>query len=212
MIRRVCSALAIFAASLLLACVADAPTATTPTQSAPSLVAAKTPTPTVSSTIDVGWEVRRLFDTWARAFRAHDAKLLHSTLNQRLLELCRLEDMQAWIEELGPRMPALEVAAVFVDVDNANRGWAELRIGSAGDGGGDEYYPLVPFSGFLLILLIWKTGIGALGSRYCQVSPKPAPLPDRNTPPPEKSRFSRHSRHGLHRLGINLRSRAGPAL
>ena len=50
--------------------------------------------------------------------------------------------------------------------------------------------PWFRFPAFL-ILLIWKTSIGALGYQYCQDSPKPAPLPDRNTPPPEKSRISR---------------------
>ena len=74
--------------------------------------------------------------------------------------------MQPWIEELGTRMPALEVAAVFVDVDDANRGWAELLIGSAGDGDGDEYYPLVPFSGFPYPLDMenehWRAGLPVL--------------------------------------------------
>ena len=124
-------AMAIAAGSLLMACSSDAPTATR----------AQSPSgnETVASAGNARSEVQQLFESWAVAFQTRDAGLLHSTLNQELSGLCRVEDMQPWIEALAP-MPELGVAALFVDVDNPDRAFAELSVGSDVYVTGDEYY------------------------------------------------------------------------
>ena len=90
---------------------------------------------------EIKQEVQELFDIWVQSFQSQNAALLESTLTQRLSQMCKLDRMQPWIEEVGPLMPALEVLSVYVDPLNPNHTIAELNIGTY-----DVGRAIVPFA------------------------------------------------------------------
>ena len=73
-------------------------------------------------------EVQVLFDTMQEAFRAADAGLLRSTMPKDLALLCPAESMEPWLLENGPRIQAFELASVFIDAEDPDRGMAQLAL------------------------------------------------------------------------------------
>ena len=73
-------------------------------------------------------EVQHLFDTVLKAFRSGDAALLRSTMSRDLALLCPTENMEPWILENGPRIQAFELASVFIDAEDPDRGMAQLTL------------------------------------------------------------------------------------
>ena len=106
--------------SALTACSGQAPTPETGAQ-----VAHLTET---AAGIEIKKEIRRLFDTLLEAFRTADAALLRSTMPQDLALLCTAESMEPWILENGPRIQAFELASVFIDAEDPDRGMAQLDL------------------------------------------------------------------------------------
>ena len=79
-------------------------------------------------TTTTGQEVQRLFDTLLTAFRTADAALLRSTMPRDLALLCPAESMEPWLLENGPRIQAFELASVFIDAEDPDRGMAQLAL------------------------------------------------------------------------------------
>ena len=75
---------------------------------------------------DPGDSVQRLFDTWAEAYRTHDARPLRSTLTRDLATKCELETLKAWIERIGPNVAPFEVKSVYFNTNNPEKALAEL--------------------------------------------------------------------------------------
>ena len=73
--------------------------------------------------------VQQLFDTWNRALMEDDAALFHSILTRELAESCGLEELQSWLEQDEEFFAEFEVTAVFLDVTDPTRAFAELVAG-----------------------------------------------------------------------------------
>ena len=73
-------------------------------------------------------EVQALFNTLLEAYRTADAALLRSTMPRDMALLCPAESMEPWILENGPRIRAFELASVFIDAEDPNRGMAQLDL------------------------------------------------------------------------------------
>ena len=73
-------------------------------------------------------EVQRLFGTLLTAFRTADAALLRSTMTRDLALLCPEDSMEPWLLENGPRIQAFELASVFIDAEDPDRGMAQLAL------------------------------------------------------------------------------------
>ena len=75
-----------------------------------------------------GQEVQRLFGTLLTAFRRADAAMLRSTMPRDLALLCPAESMEPWLLENGPKIQAFELASVFIDAEDPDRGMAQLTL------------------------------------------------------------------------------------
>ena len=73
-------------------------------------------------------EVQRLFDDLLTAFRTADTSPLRSTMPNDLAMLCPEQSMTPWLEENGSGIQAFEVASVFVDARDPDRGVAQLAL------------------------------------------------------------------------------------
>ena len=73
-------------------------------------------------------EVQRLFETLLTAFRSANPALLRSTMTSELALLCPAESMEPWLLENGPRIQAFELASVFIDAEDPDRGMAQLAL------------------------------------------------------------------------------------
>lgn len=73
-------------------------------------------------------EVQSLFGTLLTAFRTVDAALLRSTMTRDLALLCPEESVGPWLLENGPRIQAFEIASVFIDAEDPDRGMAQLAL------------------------------------------------------------------------------------
>ena len=73
--------------------------------------------------------VQHLFDTWNRALEEDDAALFHSILARELAESCGLDELQSWLERDGGFLAEAVVTAVFLDVADPTRAFAELTDG-----------------------------------------------------------------------------------
>lgn len=78
--------------------------------------------------MEIRKETQALFDTLQEAFRTADAGLLHSTMPRDLALLCPAESMEPWLLENGPRIQAFELASVFIDAEDPDRGMAQLAL------------------------------------------------------------------------------------
>ncbi len=78
--------------------------------------------------MEIKKEIQALFDTLLEAFRTADAGLLRSTMPQDLALLCPAESMEPWLLENGPRIQAFELASVFIDAEDPDRGMAQLAL------------------------------------------------------------------------------------
>jgi hypothetical protein len=79
-------------------------------------------------TTTTGQEVQHLFDTVLKALRSGDAALLRSTMPRDMALLCPTENMEPWILENGRRIQAFELASVFIDAEDPDRGMAQLAL------------------------------------------------------------------------------------
>ena len=79
-------------------------------------------------TTTTGQEVQRLFGTLLTAFRRADATMLRSTMPRDLALLCPAESMEPWLLENGPKIQAFELASVFIDAEDPDRGMAQLTL------------------------------------------------------------------------------------
>ena len=111
------------------------PTPTTPVDPSPTLI----PTPTMGpppaaqasnserNSDDVPKvAVQRLFDTWNQALRENDAALFHSLLTEELAGSCGLDELQSWLDQDEEFFAETEVTAVFLDVADPSRAFAEI--------------------------------------------------------------------------------------
>ena len=73
--------------------------------------------------------VQQLFDTWNRALKEDDAALFHSILTRELAESCGLDELQSWLEQNEEFFAETVVTAVFLDVADPTRAFAELTAG-----------------------------------------------------------------------------------
>ena len=73
--------------------------------------------------------VQQLFDTWNRALKEDDAALFHSILTRELAESCGLDELQSWLEQDEEFFAETVVTAVFLDVTDPTRAFAELVAG-----------------------------------------------------------------------------------
>ncbi len=120
------------------------PTPTASADPSPTLVPTPTPGPPLAATeiathaaaqasnagrdSDHGTKVavQQLFDTWGRALRDDDAALFHSILTSELAESCGLDELQSLLEQDVEFFPEAMVAAVFLDVTDPTRAFAEI--------------------------------------------------------------------------------------
>ena len=70
--------------------------------------------------------VQRLFDTWNQALREDDAALFYSLLTEELAENCGLDELQSWLDQEEEFLAEAVVAAVFLDVADPTRAFAEI--------------------------------------------------------------------------------------
>ncbi len=70
--------------------------------------------------------VQRLFDTWNQALREDDASLFHSLLTEELAGSCGLDELQSWLDQEEEFLAEAVVAAVFLDVADPTRAFAEI--------------------------------------------------------------------------------------
>ena len=125
----------------------QSPTATTPANPSPTLV----PTPTMgpppeatgvathaaAEASNTGGDsndgtkvaVQQFFDTWNRAQRDNDAALFHSLLTRELAGSCGLDQLQSWLEQDEEFLAEPVVSAVFLDVADPTRAFAEIAAG-----------------------------------------------------------------------------------
>ena len=73
--------------------------------------------------------VQPLFDTWNRALRDDDAALFHSVLTRELAGSCGLDELQSWLDQDDEFLAEAVVIAVFPDVTDPTRAFAELAAG-----------------------------------------------------------------------------------
>ena len=73
--------------------------------------------------------VQQLFDTWSRALMADDAALFRSILTSELAESCGLDELQSWLDQDEEFLAEAMVAAVFLDVTDPTRAFAEIAAG-----------------------------------------------------------------------------------
>ena len=86
--------------------------------------------------------VQRLFDTWDRARRGRDAALFHSILTRDLAESCEPEEIQSWLDQGEMFLGEVEVRAVFLNVADPSRAYAEIPLGESGGRPGQSFtYP-----------------------------------------------------------------------
>ena len=109
--------------------------------------------------------VQQLFDTWNRALRDDDATLFHSVLTRELAGSCRLDDLQSWLDQDEEFLAEAMVTAVFLDVTDPTRAFAELVAGQ-GAGRPEESisfpWPVALEDGE------WRSGFpGGLTAREC---------------------------------------------
>ncbi len=70
--------------------------------------------------------VQQLFDTWNQALREDDAALFRSLLTEELAGSCGLDQLQSWLEQDEEFLAEAVVAAVFLDVTDPTRAFAEI--------------------------------------------------------------------------------------
>ncbi len=70
--------------------------------------------------------VQQLFDTWNQALREDDAALFRSLLTEELAGSCGLDQLQSWLEQDEEFLAEVVVAAVFLDVTDPTRAFAEI--------------------------------------------------------------------------------------
>ncbi len=70
--------------------------------------------------------VQQLFDTWNQALREDDAALFHSLLTEELAGSCGLDELQSWLDQDGEFFAETKVTAVFLDVADPSRAFAEI--------------------------------------------------------------------------------------
>ena len=70
--------------------------------------------------------VQQLFDTWNQALREDDAALFHSLLTEELAGSCGLDQLQSWLDQDEEFLAEAVVAAVFLDVADPTRAFAEI--------------------------------------------------------------------------------------
>ena len=111
------------------------PTATEPLNPSPTPM----PTPTMGpppaaqasnserdSDDGINMSVQQLFDTWNQALREDDAALFHSLLTEELAGSCGLDQLQLWLDQDEEFLAEAVVAAVFLDVTDPTRAFAEI--------------------------------------------------------------------------------------
>ena len=82
--------------------------------------------------------VQQLFETWNRAIRDDDAALFHSLLTRELAESCGLDQLQLWLDQEEEFLAEAVVTAVFLDVADFTRAYAEIAVEQ---GGGRPHEP-----------------------------------------------------------------------
>ena len=120
--------------------------------------------------------VHQLFETWNRALKEDDAALFHSILTRGLAESCGLDELQSWLEQNEEFFAEFEVTAVFVDVTDPTRAFAELVAGQrAGrpQGAIPFPWPVVLVDGERRAGLL--TGLDAQRCPYVAESPRSGP-------------------------------------
>ena len=70
--------------------------------------------------------VQQLFDTWNQALRENDAALFHSLLTEELAGSCGLDELRSWLDQDEEFLAEAVVAAVFLDVTDPTRAFAEI--------------------------------------------------------------------------------------
>ena len=70
--------------------------------------------------------VQQLFDTWNQALRENDAALFRSLLTEELAGSCGLDQLQSWLEQDEEFLAEAVVAAVFLDLTDPTRAFAEI--------------------------------------------------------------------------------------
>ena len=70
--------------------------------------------------------VQQLFGTWNQALRENDAALFRSLLTEELAGSCRLDELQSWLDQDEEFFAEAVVAAVFLDVTDPTRAFAEI--------------------------------------------------------------------------------------
>ena len=73
--------------------------------------------------------VQQLFDTWNRALWDNDAALFHSLLTRELAGSCGLDQLQSWLDQDEEFIAEAVVTAVFLDVNDPTRAYAEIAAG-----------------------------------------------------------------------------------
>ena len=76
--------------------------------------------------------VQQLFETWNQAIRDDDATLFRSLLTQDLAESCGLDQLQSWLEQDEEFLAEAVVTAVFLDVGDSTRAYAEIAVEQGG--------------------------------------------------------------------------------
>ena len=120
------------------------PTPTTPVEPSPTLAPTSTTGPPPAATGPATYAaarasnaerdsddetkiaVQRLFDTWNQALREDDAALFYSLLTEELAENCGLDELQSWLDQEEEFLAEAVVAAVFLDVADPTRAFAEI--------------------------------------------------------------------------------------
>jgi len=116
--------------------------------------------------------IQQLFDNWNRAQRDNDAALFHSLLTRDLAVSCGLDQLQSWLDQDDEFIAEAVVNAVFLDVADPTRAYAEIVAGQHTGRPGD-------FLGFPWPLALeegkWRAGFpsGYIGDRCPYVASSP---------------------------------------
>ena len=78
--------------------------------------------------------VQQLFETWNQAIRDDDAALFHSLLTRELAGSCGLDQLQLWLDQEEEFLAEAVVNAVFLDVGDSTRAYAEIAVEQGGGG------------------------------------------------------------------------------
>ena len=166
------------------------PTLSSPVIPSPTLVPAPTMGPTSTATavathaaagedsdVETKVAVQQLFDAWNRALKDNDAALFHSLLTRDLAGSCGLDQLQSWLDQDEEFITEAVVTAVFLDVADPNRAYAEISAGQHSGRSGD-------FLGFPWPVALeegeWRAGFpsGYIGDKCPYVASSPPEGPE----------------------------------